>query len=433
MFAVVFATPAVGAPRRAGGGGKSSVSDKSGVSPGLVLGGLSLLLRVVLNLQKLGVTRLVAVVNEHEEGLLEAVEVDPRVCLQLEPLVVGSLDEALQALPALAEGAPMLFTRHDLIVQPSVYQALVQQSLEGRTAVLAARDDLPLGPAYATAEALELLDGPGLSWARAVTLEGGAVAMCNIGSGWVVDVNSRAGRSEALFYLFEDCRKPVDGVVSRNFNRHISLFISRLLVNTPITPNMMTGVTFLFALAATLIAAQGGYAATLVGAILMQLNSILDGCDGELARVRFQGSKLGQWLDTVGDDLSNVLFWAALGFGALSVEPYGFWLAVCGWVAAGGNALAAICNYALLARQGSGDFYDLQTPQKPPETVGAKAVAFINVVLKQDFFLFLLLCLAIGGIIHHALPLMALGATVTFGNSAWRLVRQWRQPATERA
>ncbi len=419
MFAVVFATLA------------GDNSGQPGVSPSLVLGGLSLLLRTVLSLQKLGITRVVVVLSEQEEGLLDTMTADPRVQLELEPLVASSVEDAVSRLPKMAQGAAMLITRHDLIVQPAVFQALLEQPLEDRAALLAARDDLPLGPAYASSEALELLDGPRLGWTRA--LEGGAVAMCNIGSSWVVDVNSREGRSEALFYLFEDCRKPVDGVVSRNLNRHISLTISRLLVNTPITPNLMTGVTFLFAIAAALFASRGGYVPTLVGAILMQLNSILDGCDGELARVRYQGSKLGQWLDTVGDDVSNVMFWAALGFGAWNIEPFGFWLAVCGWVAAGGNALAAICNYILLARKNSGDFYDLQTPQTKPETVGAKAVAFIGIVLKQDFFLFMLMCLAIGGIIHHTLPLMALGAIVTFANSAVRLLRHWRQPAPEQA
>ena len=68
---------------------------------------------------------------------------------------------------------------------------------------------------------------------------------------------------------------------------------------------------------------------------------------------------------------------------------------MCAWVAAVCNALSALQNYALLAKIGSGDFYALQ---------GGKAsnnplVRFFELVLKQDFFLFLVLCLALGGVL----------------------------------
>jgi phosphatidylglycerophosphate synthase len=39
--------------------------------------------------------------------------------------------------------------------------------------------------------------------------------------------------------------------------------------------------------------------------LLFQLNSIIDGVDGELARMRLEASVLGEWLDTVGDGLCN--------------------------------------------------------------------------------------------------------------------------------
>jgi hypothetical protein len=92
-------------------------------------------------------------------------------------------------------------------------------------------------------------------------------------------------RREAKRRLFEACRKPVDGVVSRHLNRHISIAISKLVVDTPISPNAMTGFTFSLALVAAAFAVQGGYWPTVAAAFLMQWNSILDGCDGELARV----------------------------------------------------------------------------------------------------------------------------------------------------
>ena len=61
--------------------------------------------------------------------------------------------------------------------------------------------------------------------------------------------------------------------------------------------------------------ATAATSAVVAGMALEHMQSILDGCDGELARVRFQQSKLGAWLDTFVDDVLNVLMTAAVGSG----------------------------------------------------------------------------------------------------------------------
>ena len=72
------------------------------------------------------------------------------------------------------------------------------------------------------------------------------------------------------------------------------------------------------------------------GFACQQLQSILDGCDGELARVRMQQSKLGAWLDTFVDDVLNVLITVAVGIG--------LWRAGAGsWAAGGRDRGAARC------------------------------------------------------------------------------------------
>jgi phosphatidylglycerophosphate synthase len=249
-----------------------------------------------------------------------------------------------------------------------------------------------------------------------------------VGERWAADAGTGAGRRQITRALLEDCRKPLDGIISRHLNRHISLSISRLLVNTPIRPNTLTMITFGVALVAAWYALDGSYTSTLVAALLMQANSILDGCDGELARVRFQGSKLGQWLDTIGDDASNVVFWTALGFGARGAGDWGQWLAVCGWVAAGANLLAAVQWYAQLRGMGSGDLNALQEDDGSPAPgfIGG-VVRFASLVLKQDFFIFLVACLAVAGVIHQLLPLFAVGALVTLGSATVRTVRARRR------
>ena len=237
------------------------------------------------------------------------------------------------------------------------------------------------------------------------------------------DVSRPGGRRAAIRALFEACRKPVDGVVSRHLNRRVSLFISRALVNTPVTPNVMTLVTFGVALVAAWLALDGTHASFAAAGVLMQLNSILDGCDGELARVRFEGSRLGQWLDTVGDDLSNVIFWAAVGYGSLGVPEWGPWLARAGWLAAAANGTSALLNYAVLARKGTGDFYALLSPEERAGAGSTPIVAFFGTVLRQDFFLLVVMLVAVAGWLPWALPIIALGAVITLTLSLRRAAR----------
>lgn len=95
--------------------------------------------------------------------------------------------------------------------------------------------------------------------------------------------------------------KPSDGPVSHYLNRPLSIRISRRLVSYPITPNQISVFSFLCSALASGLLALGGYPALLLGGILAQFASVIDGCDGEVARIKFQSSDYGKWLDAVLD------------------------------------------------------------------------------------------------------------------------------------
>lgn len=95
--------------------------------------------------------------------------------------------------------------------------------------------------------------------------------------------------------------KQTDGPVSKYLNRPISNCISRLLVRFAITPNQISFISFLLSLLATGLFIASGYPALLSGGIIAQLASIIDGCDGEIARLKFQESKFGGWFDAILD------------------------------------------------------------------------------------------------------------------------------------
>jgi hypothetical protein len=152
---------------------------------------------------------------------------------------------------------------------------------------------------------------------------------------------------EARF--LRDCGKSQDGFVSRYLNRPISRLITRLLLRFPATPNAWTWLIFPIPVVAALILAQGSYSSFVWGLILFQIFSILDGCDGEIARAKFMESERGRELDDLFDVLSNMLLVVGLGLGLRQAHPrFGsFYLAE--GIAAG--LLIAINEWYLMKRK----------------------------------------------------------------------------------
>jgi len=109
--------------------------------------------------------------------------------------------------------------------------------------------------------------------------------------------------------------KSQDGFVSRYLNRPISRVVTRLLLRFPTTPNAWTLLIAPIPIVAALILLYGTYWSFLWGLVLFQVFSVLDGCDGEIARAKFLESEGGRRLDDLFDILSNILLVAGLGFG----------------------------------------------------------------------------------------------------------------------
>jgi phosphatidylglycerophosphate synthase len=118
-----------------------------------------------------------------------------------------------------------------------------------------------------------------------------------------------------LSWLLATGTKSQDGFMARHFDRFISLAISRRLLDTPVTPNMMTVASALLGFIGSSFFLVPTHAARLGGAVLIWLHSVLDGCDGELARVRFQESPLGGMLDFWSDNLVHLALFGCMAWG----------------------------------------------------------------------------------------------------------------------
>ena len=141
--------------------------------------------------------------------------------------------------------------------------------------------------------------------------------------------------------------KSQDGFVSRYLNRPISRAVTRLLLRFPTTPNAWTLFICPIPVVASLILLQGTYWAFFWGLVLYQLFSLLDGCDGEIARAKFLESERGRRLDDLCDVASNILLVLGLGFGLSNFHGHALFYVVEGILA----ALLIGANEFLLARQ----------------------------------------------------------------------------------
>jgi phosphatidylglycerophosphate synthase len=119
--------------------------------------------------------------------------------------------------------------------------------------------------------------------------------------------------------------KPQDGLVSRYLNRPISRAVTRLLLRFPATPNGWTLLIFPLSIFASLVLLHGTFWSFLWGLALFQVFSVLDGCDGEIARAKFMESERGRQLDNLCDVLSNILLVLGLGFGLRQAHPTVGW------------------------------------------------------------------------------------------------------------
>jgi len=115
--------------------------------------------------------------------------------------------------------------------------------------------------------------------------------------------------------LLETGGKPQDGIVSKYINRPLTRPITRLLLRIPIEPTTFTVSIFLLPILSCVCLARGDYASVVAGTGIYQVYSMLDGCDGEIARAKYLESRFGGQVDELCDIVGALLFAGGVGFG----------------------------------------------------------------------------------------------------------------------
>jgi phosphatidylglycerophosphate synthase len=237
----------------------------------------------------------------------------------------------------------------------------------------------------------------------------------------VVDAESCRAAEDAVF---ADLLRGDLGLVARHINKRVSFAITRrYLCHWPVTPNQVTLGAGVIGLIGCFLIATGSQLAIVAGFLLAQFQSILDGCDGELARVRFQQTAIGEWLDTIVDDALNLALVASVGVG---LSRHGGTVNDI-WIALGACGMLLVYNivaYRELVKQGEGGevlkvrwWFAKGESFKDMTGSSGGLFSWINIIGKRDFFVFAWLILAILDLLPVVL-LYAFVLALAYGGAA---------------
>jgi len=318
-------------------------------------------------------------------------------------------------LRTLLSSPSVLLLRTDLVVGRGVLPRLAAAAANGKDVPVRVLSGAALAP-----------DGA-LDWDHLAGLLSGASTAPTDETGFYVVLGESVLPREAERRLLASLGKRSDGYVARYINRPVSTRLTRLLAPTSITPDVVSMVVLGLALGAAGFAAQGTSAGFLVGFLLNQTASMVDGTDGELARLKFLETRRGAWLDTSIDLFGNHLFIAALGLGlsrqAGLAPGQGSSYLVEGILTTAGSALC-VWLIARHTRRTSGEahFNDFNAPMlKGAERGGLLRRAFTAVLplFRRDFYALFFLVLALAGKPAWVLHLLAAGVIAHFPAIIW--------------
>jgi phosphatidylglycerophosphate synthase len=355
-----------------------------------VVGGLPLVRRIALAAQRAGFGRVFfAGARLEEQFLLRAADVTP-----------------LAAEPAALRGPGRVVLLADCVVpRPEWLRRLVETPLEPGCLRVEASLAAVLDAAERSEIVTAVAGGGSMAGAVAALRHHFTVVHAPLDPSGRFVISTCTDIAEAETWLLRSLIKPHETFLSRSFERRLSLALTRRLAPTALTPNTMSVVMIAVGVLAAPFFLSARPSWQVAGALLFLLHSILDGCDGELARLKFLESNRGARIDFWGDNIVHCAVFACLAAG-WSTHIAARWPLALGALVVGSTLAAA----ALLQPSASG----------PPIATRAPGVSRGVVdALSNRNFIYLIILLAVTGRAWWFLVPAAIGTPVFVGLALW--------------
>ena len=218
--------------------------------------------------------------------------------------------------------------------------------------------------------------------------------------------------------LFRELIKDTEGFMSQHLERKISIAITKQLVNTSVTPNQMTVLSILIGLAGAFFMGINRGFWQVLGSGLFLFHSILDGCDGEIARIKFTESRRGGLLDFWGDNIVHSAVFLAIAWEWWSQAQilFPFFLAALAVSATWGSA-GLIYWKTMRSKSGEGPLYTSVSSSGEKNRI----TTVMDFLSRRDF-IYLVVILSFLGHLDWFLYASAIGTPVFAGVLLWLMI-----------
>ena len=194
-----------------------------------------------------------------------------------------------------------------------------------------------------------------------------------------------------------------DSTITRILSRPASRVLTRMFLNTPISPNQITLISFFLGLASAFLFSRGYYESSVIASVLLVLSTWIDGADGEIARLKFMESDIGKKLDLYCDNIIHFLVFTAIGYGVFLKTSETLFLYL-GSLAGLGGLLAFLLLSPILLKKRSPEkqFSHISEPELAEKFANRDFIHFLLLVSLIDQLEIFIAVAAIGANIFAA-------------------------------
>ena len=380
--------------------------------------GVPLIKRTALSALRSGF-RVVALGRDHAARLRAMFEADERT------RSVEVVDDT-----AAVQGAEVTVVPSDCLLTAATLERVSSSTLNGGPLLFTAAGDAQI--ALCRPGMLEGLDVGSLTaggadklWAELRARGADGIALDGEVCARITDGRSVAHAEGLLCERLRTDSAESDGPLAHYVDRRVSLRISRWLVrHTQLRPNHITVIGTSVGLLAAALLSLGTYWGGVAGTLLFLCATIIDGCDGEVARLKFQESSFGQKFDVITDNVVHVAIFIGLAVGLYHQSPDGHYLLLMGILLGGFTCTSVVTYFFLVRRPG------FASSGGPPVTwrgkVRQRLLRGFEALMNRDFA-YLLVVLAVMDRLHWFLWGTAFGTYLFAILLVW--IYRWRDAA----
>lgn len=288
------------------------------------IAGLPLVLRLILSARKAGIEYFLII------GIHPDMELKVKKVLAKDRRLNASIEYGKNLLPLQERGEQnFLLMPSDSLPDSRLLKTLLRYPIEGEEVVEAGGCFLCTPSFYPLLEGS--VDGMETRLYRAIRelAQQGRVKMMETGEFFSVTLKNEESLQYAEKMLFRTMGKSPfpEGFLQKLVNKRLSLLLTKRIISTSITPNLLTIISiFMGLLAACLFAYSAYYWASILGATIFQFCIIVDDSDGHIARLKFQESRFGVLLDRCGDLVVDTSIFVGIALGSYRKTSHSYFL-----------------------------------------------------------------------------------------------------------